>query len=100
MRNEPVPGEGMAGDARGVAFHALFPLREIDRAGERCEHHKLRKGQFRLIGHRGGRIKSLRPVAGQAEDKRAQHMNVMPAKRLKAMDQALSREIEVLEYVL
>src|SRR5216683_2863723 len=100
MRNEPVPGEGMAGDARGVAFHALFPLREIDRAGERCEHHKLREGQLRLIGHGGGRIKSLCPVAGQAEDKRAQNVNVVTAKRLKPMDQAFSGKIEVLEYVL
>src|SRR4030081_147381 len=95
LGNQPAACERNPPDASGVIFHALFPLGKIHRARERRKHHKLRKRELCLLRYSGGGGKSMRTVTGQAEDERAQNMNVMPAEFAQTVHQLLSREIEI-----
>ena len=59
LRDQPVPGDRHAGDLVG-RIDGLLPRREIDRAGERRQHHELRECQIRLLGERGRRVERRR----------------------------------------
>ena len=77
---------------RVSSLHGLFPAGKVHCAGKGREHDELREGEFRLLRHssRGGKCGGT--ITGQAEDERAQDVNIMPAEFAQTVNQVLVRQ--------
>ena len=84
----------------GIDPHRFLPGGEIDGARKRRQHHELREGQAGALGHREGGVEGFGPIGRQAENERPEHVNAVLLKGPEALDEGLSRVVEVLVDVL
>ena len=91
---------GMPATSTGAASICFFPTDEVHGARIRCERDELGKSHLSLHGGKRGGIESLRPVAGQPKNERAQDVHAVLAKGPQLFDQIVSGTIEFLVNVL
>src|SRR5438876_10234905 len=95
LRNEPAPGERNSSNCRRIRPQPFFPADEIYGTRVGAQHDELSKSYVRLFRSscRGG--ESFRTIARQSKNKRSQNVDAVLSKRLQALNQFVSREIEI-----
>ena len=93
--NHPVAGDGHVAHHHGIDGLLFFPAAEIDGAGKRRHHDKLREGDAGLDRHfdRGG--EGGGPVGGQAEDERAEDVHAVLLEGLELLGEGFAGVVPV-----
>src|SRR5690348_5667906 len=96
LRNEPIARQRDSSHSVRVFALRFLPALKINCAGKRRKHQELSELQPCSLRELKRGIECLLTIAGEAENKRAQHVHAMLTKLLELADQVLARPIEVL----